>query len=381
MGFKDEEPTKSEIEEMKELVAQSMDEGALGLSTGLIYPPGCYAKTHELIELSKVVAKYGGVYSSHIRNEGNLLLQSVLEAIEVGRKSGVPVHISHHKASGMLNWGKVRASLSLMVEARRQGLDVTCDVYPYTAGCSWCLSPLLPRWVSEGGVSTMIDRLKRRDVRERIRRQVALGMDVSPLLELGDWKSILIAAVKTEKNKCFEGKSIADIANITGKDPLDCLIDLIIEEEDEVTGFFFTMCEEDVKYVITHPLSMIGSDSVPPRRTGLVHPRNYGTFPRVINKYVNTEGVLTLEEAVRKMTSAPAQRLGLRDRGLIREGFWADIVVFNPRTIRDTATYKEPYRYPVGIEYVFVNGTLVVESGKFNGAMPGKVIRRSGPLN
>ncbi|HIE14174.1 TPA: D-aminoacylase, partial [Candidatus Bathyarchaeota archaeon] len=240
MGFRDDDPSRSEMNEMKELVDQGMKDGAFGLSTGLIYAPGCYAKTSELIALSKVVADHGGIYVSHVRNEGNKLLQSIWEAIEIGRKAGLPIHISHHKASGVMNWGKVRISLSLMEEVRREGIDVTCDVYPYTAGCSWCLSHILPRWISEGGVTEMIRRLKKRGVRERIRRQIEQGVDVSPLLELGEWDSIIIAAVKSEKNRNVEGMSLAEISRLKGMDPLDCIFDLIIDEEDEITGFFFT---------------------------------------------------------------------------------------------------------------------------------------------
>ena len=376
MGCRRGPPSDSEMDEMKTLVAQGMEDGAFGVSTGLIYAPGCYAETSEIIELAKVSAEYGGIYVTHIRNEGAHLYEAVMEALGVGKQAGLPVHISHHKASGRLNWGKVKVSLKIIEEARRNGVDVTCDVYPYTAGCSWCLSPVLPRWVSEGGVEAMVERLKEPEVRERIRRQVREGVEVSPLLELGEWGSIIVAAVKTEQNRRFEGKSIAEIAEMRGVDPLDCILDLIVEEEDEITGLFFTMNEEDVRHVIKHPISMIGSDSVPQRKSGLIHPRSYGTFPRVIRRYVNEAKTLTLEEAVRKMTSAPTQRLGLRDRGLIREGFWADITIFNPRTIRDEATYEDPYRHPVGIEYVLVNGVVTVEKGRYNGALAGKVLKR-----
>ena len=376
MGCRGGPPTGSEMDEMKALVAQGMEEGAFGISTGLVYAPGCYAETSEIIELASVVAEYGGIYVTHMRNEGNHLYDALMEAIEIGKCAGLPVQISHHKAAGRLNWGKVKVTLKIMEDARRNGVDITCDVYPYTAGCTWCLSPMLPNWILEGGVEAMIERLRNPEVREKIRRRVREGVGVSPLLELGEWDSIVIGAVKTEKNRRFEGKTVAEIAEMRGVDPLDCIFDLIVEEEDEITSFFFTMNEEDVHYVIKHPLSMIGSDAVPQRKSGLVHPRCYGTFPRVIRRYVNETRTLTLEEAIRKMTSAPAQRLGLRDRGQIREGFWADITVFNPRTIRDEATYEDPYRYPVGIEYVLVNGTVAVEEGRYNGSLAGKVLRK-----
>jgi len=219
---------------MKALVAQGMEEGAFGISTGLVYAPGCYAETHEIIELASVVAEYGGIYVTHMRNEGNHLYDALMEAIEIGKCAGLPVQISHHKAAGRLNWGKVKVSLKIMEDARRNGVDITCDVYPYTAGCTWCLSPMLPNWILEGGVEAMIERLKNPEVREKIRRRVREGVGVSPLLELGEWDSIVIGAVKTEKNRRFEGKTVAEIAEMRGVDPLDCIFDLIVEEEDEM---------------------------------------------------------------------------------------------------------------------------------------------------
>mgnify|MGYP001073393744 CR=1 FL=1 len=376
LGYENRKPTESELNEMKGLVAQGMVDGAFGISTGLIYPPGCFADTSELIELCKVVARYGGIYVSHIRNESDLLIEAVKEAIEIGRKSGLPVHISHHKAAGRLNWRKVKETLWIIEELRREGSDVTCDVYPYTAGCSWSLSHMLPKWVSEGGTKKLVERLRDPEIRRRIREDISEDKTVSPLVKHGEWESIMVASVTSEENKRFEGRSVAEISKARGIDPMDCLFDLMIQEEDEITGIFFLMEEDDVSTVIKHPVSMIGSDSVPPKKTGLVHPRNYGTFPRVIKRYVHEKGILTLEEAVRKMASYPAQRLGIRDRGLIREGMWADMVIFDPKKISDKATYEDPFQYPDGIEYVFVNGALTIKKGGYTGALAGKVLRR-----
>jgi len=381
LGYEDRRPAESELNEMRALVAQGMADGAFGISTGLIYPPGCYADTRELIELCRVVARYGGIYASHIRDEADLLTKALEEAIDIGKKTNLPVHISHHKAAGRLNWGKVRETLRMIEESRSEGLDITCDVYPYIAGCSWSLSHMLPKWVSDGGPKQLVKRLEDPEVRGRIKGEIEKDKTVSPLLKHGEWESIVVASVKTEENKRFEGKSIAQISKARKIDPLDCLFDLMIQEEDEITGIFFLMDEDDVSTVIEHPASMIGSDSVPPKKTGFVHPRNYGTFPCVIRRYVREKGILTLEEGVRKMTSFPAQRLGIRDRGLIREGMWADLVVFDPEKISDKATYEDPFQYAEGIRYVFVNGTLTVDNGRYTGALAGKVLRMKNSSN
>ncbi len=377
LGFKDGRPDEDEIREMELLVAEGMEDGALGLSSGLIYPPGCYADKWELMRLCRVVAKYGGIYTSHIRNESDRLIEAVNEAIDVGLDAGLPVHISHHKASGRPNWGKIDETLKIFEEARAKGLDVTCDVYPYTAGCSWSLSPSLPKWISEGGLEKVIERLNDPGIRRRLREEIPRSIDVSPLIKYGEWDSIVIASVKSEENRRFQGMSINDISRIRSVDPLDCIFDLIVEEEDELTVIFFSMSSDDVAAVIKHPFSMIGSDSVPRSRRGYVHPRNYGTFPRVIRKYVNESKILRLEEAIRKMTSFPAQRFNLRGRGLLKEGMCADIVIFDPAGISDMADYEDPFRYPVGVEYVIVNGVVSVDGGRYVGELAGHVIKGS----
>ncbi len=369
MGFEDRAPTPGELEEMKRLTAEAMEAGAWGLSTGLIYPPGCYAKTEEIIELAKVVARYGGIYASHIRGEGDTLLDAVREAIEIGEKAGLPVEISHFKASGKHNWGKTRESLRLVEEARRRGIDVTIDQYPYTAS-STGLSAYLPNWVHVGGADAMLERLRNPEDRRRIREEVGDR----------DWSIIMV--VVSQRHPEYEGLRVTEIAEKMGKEPVEAVMDLLLEDEGQTWVVAFGMSEEDVQRVMRSPYMMVGSDgrAISPHGVlgkGKPHPRYYGTFPRILGRYVREFGVITLEEAVRKMTSAPARRLGLWDRGLIRPGFKADIVIFNPETVIDKATFMEPHQYPEGIEYVIVNGTVVIDEGEHTGALPGRVLRRS----
>jgi len=379
IGFDDRTPTKTELKEMKETLAQAMKDGAFGMSTGLIYPPGCYAKTDELIELSKVVAHYGGIYTSHIRGEGERLLDSVKEAIEIGEKGGLPVEISHHKAGGKANWGKVKESLKMMERARDRDTDVTCDVYPYIAA-SFGLSAMLPAWVHEGGTERMIERLRDAKTRGRLRREMENGSPSHPSpLKAAGWDATQIS--RCSKHSEFEGKTVAEIAQIKNVDPFDFVFDLLIEENASVSVVRFAMCEDDVRTVLQHPLSMIGTDGSAVAPYGVLskgkpHPRSYGTFPRVLGKYVREEGILTLESAVRKMASLPAQKLGLRDRGLIREGMAADITIFDPEKVVDKASYADPHQYSIGIEYVLVNGKITIERGKHTGASVGKVLRK-----
>ena len=369
MGFEMRTPTDSELKTMKRLVAEAMEDGAWGMSTGLIYPPSCYADTDEIVELAKVLPKYGGVYFSHIRGEGDTLLEAVKEAIEIGERASVPVEIAHFKATGRRNWGRTEESLRLVEEARRRGVDVTFDQYPYVAS-STGLTALLPDWAHEGGARRLLDRL--RDLEER--RRIA----ESPETEDRNWDNIVVSSAKIHPQ--YEGKSISEIARLEGKAPFDAVFDLLLAEEAQVDIVIFEMSEDDVRRIMRSPYMMVGSDgrAVAPRGilgAGKPHPRYYGTFPRVLGHYVRG-GVLTLEEAVRKMTSLPAQRLGLRDRGLLREGFKADIVIFDPYTVRDEATFTDPHRFPTGIPYVIVNGTLVVEKSTHTGALPGKTLKK-----
>jgi len=373
-------PTKNELEEMRKVLVKTLEEGAFGLSSGLIYPPGCYANTTELIELCKVVARYSGLYSSHIRGEEERLIDSVKEAIKIGEKTEVPVEISHHKAAGKASWGKVKRTLKMMEKARENGVEVTCDVYPYLAG-SFGLDAMLPPPAYEGGVEKLVERLKDEKTRQRLRREMTEGIEGwSSPLRAGGWNATMIACC--EGHPEFEGKTISEITQLKGIDPFDFVFDLLIEEKASVSVVRFLMCEKDMRTVLKHPVSMIGSDSSARAPYGVLgkgkpHPRSYGTFPRVLGRYVREEGVLTLENAIRKMTSLPAQKLRLRDRGLIREGMWADITIFNPKTVIDTATYPEPHQYPKGVEYVLVNGKVVIDKGEHTGKLPGRALRRS----
>jgi N-acyl-D-amino-acid deacylase len=373
-------PTKNELEEMRKVLAKALEEGGFGLSSGLIYPPGCYANTNELIELCKVVAQYDGLYSSHIRGEEERLIDSVKEAIKIGNKAGVPVEISHHKAAGKASWGKVKRTLRMIEETRERGVEVTCDVYPYLAG-SFGLDAMLPPHAYEGGVEKLVERLKDEKTRQRLRREMTEGIEGwSSPLRAGGWDATMIAYC--EGHPEFEGKTVLEITQQKDTDPFDFVFDLLIEERASVSVVRFLMREEDVRTVLKHPVSMIGSDSSARAPYGVLgkgkpHPRSYGTFPRVLGRYVKEEGVLTLENAIRKMTSLPAQKLQLRDRGLIREGMWADITIFNPKNVIDTATYYEPHRYPIGIEYVLVNGKVVIDNGEHTGELPGHALRRS----
>ena len=376
MGFVDSPPTKTELEEMKKRLAQAMEEGAFGISTGLIYPPGCYAETDELIELSGVVASYGGIYTSHIRDEGDKMLESVKEAIGIGGEAGIPVEISHHKAEGKVNWGKVKESLKMIEEVRDRGIDVTCDVYPYVAA-STVLSAELPHWAHEGGTEKLVQRLTDAETRARLIREMREeSPDQASMLEVDIWDVTQIARCKNHPN--LEGKTVSEIAQTKHMDAFELVFDLLIEDAAiSIVGFH--MCEDDVCTVLRHPVSMIGTDASAVAPYGVLgkgkpHPRSYGTFPRVLGKYVREERILTLENAIRKMTSLPAQKLGLRDRGIIREGMRADITIFNPETITDRATYQNPHQYPDGVEYVIVNGKIAVGERGHTGVLAGGVL-------
>lgn len=339
MGWERREPTDDELAKMQELLAEGMKAGALGLSTGLIYPPGAFAQTDELIELTRVVAGYGGLYASHIRNEGGGLLEAVGEAIRIGQEAGVPVQISHHKASGQANWGLTQQSLPLIDEARAKGLDVTIDAYPYTAA-STALSAVAPRG------------------------RIARGMDPH---------DVLIASVKHQHQ--YEGKRLDEVAAMMDLPLEDATRRLLEEEENAVVAVMFIMDEEDVRRVLRHETCMIGSDGLP-STTGKPHPRLYGTFPRVLGRYVREERLLSLEEAVRRMTSLPAKKFRLADRGEVRPGAWADLVILDPDRVVDTATYDDSRRYPTGISHVIVNGEPVVEEGRPAGVPAGQVLTR-----
>jgi N-acyl-D-amino-acid deacylase len=390
MGMEDRAPTSVELDEMKILVDEAMGDGAFGLSSGLVYPPGRYADTSELVELCRVVAKFGGLYASHIRGERETILEALNEAIEIGERSGVAVQVSHHPAK-IGAWGRSGDTLAMMDEASDRGVDVTCDMHPYIGG-STSLSALLPPWAQAGGSTKIVERLKMLGEREKIRvdmlEEKIPGPGPCGLVKRGMWEKILISSYPEEWPI---GKSIGDIAVERGVDPFTVYFDLLVGSGavGSVVGFYYN--EEDIRNVLKHSKSMIGSDGYALAPYGVLgggrnHPRSYGTFPMVLRKYVRglsrTElvydeaaKVVSLEEAVMKMTSMPAKKLKLVDRGLIKVGYWADVVVFDPETVADTASYLNPYKYPVGIGHVLVNGVPVVSGGEHTGSLPGKVLR------
>ncbi len=366
MGMENRAPTPSELDDMRRLLSDSMKEGAFGMSTGLIYPPCTYADAVELAELCKVASEYSGVFVVHIRNEGDRLLESIEEVVAIGREADIPVHISHLKASGEQNWGKVEEALKRLGVARSEGVEVTVDQYPYVAGSTF-LSSLLPVWVYEGGTGRMLERLRDEATRMKISAEMTRrgrGQDWG-------WSNVLVTSVKTERNRPFEGENLEEIAKNRGQSTLETLFDIILEEENAATMVSFSMSENDVRTVMRSPLQMVCTDGIV---LGKPHPRAYGSFPRILGRYVR-DGVLRLEEAVRKMTSLPAQSFGLHDRGLLRPGMRADITIFDPDTILDTATYKDSIRFPKGIEHVVVNGELTVHGGEHTHKRAGSVLR------
>lgn len=374
VGYTNRKPTAEEMERMKSLLRESMKAGGLGLSSGLIYPPGVYSDTEELIELAKVVKEFGGIYASHMRSESDKLLEAITEAIRIGEEAGVPVQISHLKTGGEKNWHKLDGAFELIEAARLRGVDVTADRYPYTAS-STDLDAILPSWSYEGGVNAELARLSDPETRERLKNEILAQHPNEDY-----WEKVMVASVDTEKSKGFEGKTMAEVAREMGKEPCEALFDFLLEEKLRISAIYFSMSEENLRRILQKPYVMVGSDASAraingPSRLGKPHPRAFGSFPRVLSKFVREEKVLTIEEAVMKMTSLPAQKLGLKDRGIIKPGGFADLVVFNPERVHDTATYTEPYSYPMGIRHVIVNGSVVVRDGAYTGAKPGKILR------
>ncbi len=376
MGFARRAPSAAEMTRMQSLMAQAMEDGAWGLSTGLVYAPGSYAATEEIVAIARVADRQRGFYASHIRGEGATLLDAVREAIRVGREGGLPVQVSHIKAAGRPNWGRVADALGLIEAAQAEGLDVTADVYPYTAS-STTLRSLLPDWALEGGVPAMIERLGKADVRARIREELEAPVTGQSLLDRVGWDNVMISYCARRKDA--EGKRLSEIGRQRGLDPLDAAFELIVEEAGKAYMILFQLDEGDLRRALAHPSVMIGSDgsALAPYGelgAGKPHPRSYGTFPRVLGEYAREQRVLSLPQAVHKMTGLPARRLGLRDRGVIRVGARADLVVFDQRRVADQATYEDPHRYPVGIEHVLVNGRFVIKDGEHTGSLPGKVL-------
>ena len=376
MGFDNRPPTREEMEEMKYILEEGMKAGAIGLSIGLLYSPGSYSTKEELAELCQVVAKYNGLFSTHIRGEGNNLIPSIKEVIWIANISNVPLHISHLKAAGKRNWGKVIEAMELIENARSDGMDVTCDVYPYSAG-STMLTTLLPPWTLEGGLASVLSKLNDPIVRRKIKEELIHEQEGwDNLVASTGWDNVIISSVHSINLKKYEGKTVLEISRETGKDPVDQAFDLLIEENGNIGIVFFHMDEKDIRQVINYQNSLIASDSLT-CYSGKPHPRLFGTFPRVFSKYVKQDNILSIEEAVRKMTSFPAKRFGLGKRGLLNEGYKADLVVFDFEKIEDKATYEHPGVYPDGIEYVFVNGKLTTKKKKHTSQKCGCFIKQT----
>jgi len=375
-GLDSRKPSAKEMARMKALAEQCMREGAFGMCTGLRYVPGSYAETSEVVELLKVVGMHGGFYASHVRDEGDrgTYPAALAEAVEIGEKAGVPIQISHFKALGKRAWGKINDALKIVDDARARGVDVTADQYPYTASGTG-FAAWIPKWAHEGGIDRFIERLKDPEQHRKIVEETRLVLEDRG----GPERAIL---TRYSPNPSYEGKTLADIVKERGGDPVDVILQLIVESRGEAPVVNFNQRDEDVVTVMQHPAIMVGTDGYALAPYGILgkgkpHPRSYGTYPRVLGKYVRDEKVLRLEEAVRKMTSLPAQRLGLQDRGLLKPGMFADIVVFDPGRVIDKASFTDPHQYPEGIEYVLVNGTVVIRKGRHTGALPGRVLRKT----
>ncbi|MGZ5024720.1 MAG: N-acyl-D-amino-acid deacylase family protein, partial [Chthoniobacterales bacterium] len=380
IGFEDKPPTPEQLEEMRGLVRQEMEEGALGIGTSLIYPPAFYAKTDELIELCKVAAKYKGKYISHMRSEGNRLLEALDELLRIARDANIPAEVYHIKAAGQKNWGKLDQLLARIESARKNGLKITADMYTYTAAGTG-LDACLPPWTEDGGYEALFKRLRDPATREKIAAEVKVDSDEWENLYLaaGSPEKILLVGFKSEKLKPLTGKSLAEVAKMRGKDPIETIMDLLSEDESRIDCVYFLMSEDNVKKEIAKPWISFGSDEASQAPEGAFlksnpHPRAYGNFARVLGKYARDEKALTLPEAVRRLSALPATNLGLTNRGFIKEGMFADVVVFDPATISDRATFEEPHQYAVGMKHVFVNGQQVLKDGEHTGATPGRAL-------
>ena len=363
MGWKDRLPTPEEINRMQALVRQGMEDGAFGFSTGLTYVPGAYSDTKEVVEISRAIKPYGGIYVTHCRYFlGDGLLDPFREAIDIGKESGVPVQISHYHSP--LD-GMGQQMLDLIDKGRDADVDVTFDQYPYAAASTLLLS-IVPYWVHAGGPHMLLQRIKTRQVRDQIKD------DIYPQWG-GGMENYIFSHIGSDKNKEWEGRSLVDMSRAQDKNMVDTICDLLIEENLEVAFIARTGNLDNIRTIIKHPAQMVGSDGL---LTGeKPNPRTYGTFPFILGQLVREEQLLRLEEAVRKMTAIPAQRLGLKDRGILRDGMKADMVVFNPHTVKATATFEEPKQLPLGIDYVLVNGRLVIDKGKHTGSLPGRALR------
>ncbi len=378
--------TADELNRMRAIVREAMEQGALGVASSLSGPPGVWIDTGALVAMCEVASEYGGIYSTHMRTEGAGVFKAVAEAIEIGRRAKIPVDVIHLKIAEHKLWGKMPELVALIANTRAQGQLVEANVYPYRAGQN-NLSSIIPPWAHEGGSKAMIARLKDPALRPRLESEILNGIPDSDWYNhytaTGGWDGMLLVTLHNPKYKQFEGKRMNEAIKALGKPPLDVLFELLVENDGSVPTVYFHHAEEDMRYALKQPFVSVGSDGTAvktegPLAAGHPHPRYYGTFPRVLGRYVREEKLLSLEEAVRKMTSANAAKIRIYDRGLLRPGQWADVTIFNPETIIDNATFEKPHQYATGVEYVIVNGKMILERGRRTGARPGAILYGQG---
>ncbi|HVR97565.1 MAG TPA: amidohydrolase family protein [Thermoanaerobaculia bacterium] len=383
VGYADRPPTAEELARMRKLVAQAMEEGALGVGSSLIYAPAFYAKTDELVALCEEAGKYGGMYISHMRSEGNRLLEAIDELITIARRANVPAEIYHLKAAGRPNWGKLEQAIKKVEEARASGLRITADMYTYTAGATG-LDASMPPWVQEGGLQAWKERMKDPAIRERLKKEMTTPTDEwENFFVAAGPENILLVAFKNDKLKPLTGKNLAEIAKMRGKSPEETAMDLVIEDDSRVGTVYFLMSEDNVRRQVAIPWVSFGSDAEALSPEGVFlksnpHPRAYGNFARLLGRYVRDEKIISLEEAVRRLSALPAENLKIENRGRLAEGYFADVVVFDPAKIQDHATFDKPHQLSTGVRHVFVNGVQVLKDGEPTGATPGRVVRGPG---
>jgi N-acyl-D-amino-acid deacylase len=384
LGYENRAPTPDELARMQELVRQAMREGALGVGSSLIYAPASYAKTDELIAITQAAGEFGGAYISHLRSEGDRFLEALDELLLIAKEAKVPAQVYHLKAAGRKNWPKMQQAIDKIEAARKSGLQITADMYSYTAGATG-LDAAMPTWVQEGGIDAWIERLKKPEIRARVLKEMRdpnAGFE-SLLLAAGSPDRVLLIGFKSEKLKPLTGKTLAEVAKMRGVSPEDAAIDLVIEDHTRVSTAYFLMSEENVKLGLSQPWVNIDSDAEAPAPEGPFllsnpHPRAYGTFARFLGHYVRDQKVTTLPDAIRRLTSLPATTFKLKNRGCLQADCFADIVVFDPATIKDHATFEKPHQYATGVQHVFVNGVQVLRDGEHTGAKPGQVVRGPG---
>jgi N-acyl-D-amino-acid deacylase len=384
IGYDDRPPTDDELEAMQELVRQAMEEGAMGMASSLVYPPGFFAKTEELIALAEIAAEYDGLYASHLRSEGTALVEAVDELIQIAREAGIRAEVYHLKAAGKPNWPKLDEVIANIEKARAEGLDITADIYTYPAG-STGLNASMPPWVQDGGFDASIERMKDPQTRKRIAREMNewSGEWENMYLQAGGADGVLLASFKNDALKPLTGKRLSEVAKMRGKSPEETAMDLIIEDDSRVGTIYFSQSEDNLRKKIQLPWVSFCSDSASIAPEGVflksnVHPRAYGSFARVLGMFTRDEKLLTIEQAVRKLAALPAETLKLDRRGMLKEGYFADVVVFDPAKIQDHATFEKPHQYATGMVHVFVNGGHVLKDGEHTGAKPGRFLRGSG---